>query len=207
MNTILEIPLLPPRSIVLDPPLSDEEFERLSESSGCAFLERDREGKIIVNAPAGGSTSSGNNEIGRQLGNWWIQHRQGRVFDSSGGFFLPDGSVLGPDAAYATAEQLKGLSRDDLAHFLRLTPAFIIELRSPSDSLAQTTKKMEAWMTNGVEVGWLVDPYSKSVHVYQAGFYQAGSAATRIETGSVVAGTGPVQGFVLDLEEIWRCFE
>jgi len=201
MNTFLEIPVLPPRSIVLHPPLSDEEFENLCEKSRFAFLERTREGTIIVNAPAGGMTSDGNSEINRQLRNWWIQHRRGKTLDSSGGFFLPDGSVLSPDAAYATAEQLRGLSRDDLAHFLRLAPAFVIELRSVSDSLTQTAKKIESWMANGVEVGWLVDPYAREVHIYEP------NAAPRVEKGSHVAGSGPIAGFVLDLEEIWRCYE
>jgi Uma2 family endonuclease len=60
---------------------------------------------------------------------------------------------------------------------------------------------MEAWMANGVELGWLVDPYAKEVHVYEQ------NAAPRIETGSHVAGSGPIASFVLDLEEIWRCYE
>jgi len=201
MNAFLEIPALPPRSIVLHPPLSDEEFERLCERSDFAFLERSKEGTIIVNAPAGGMTSNGNSEINRQLGNWWIQHRRGRVYDCCAGFFLPDGSMLNPDAAYVTAAQLKGCTRDDLAHFLRLPPAFVIELLSISDSRATTAKKMEAWMANGVELGWLVDPYAREVHVYEP------NAAPRLERGSHIAGSGPIEGFVLDLEEIWRCYE
>jgi Uma2 family endonuclease len=155
-----------------------------------------------VNAPAGGMTSSGNSEISRQLGNWWIQHRKGRVFDSSAGFFLRDGSVLSPDASCVTAEQLKGLSRDDLARFLRLAPAFVIELRSESDRLAALAEKMKAWMANGAGVGWLVDPYAREVHIYEAGV-----DAPRIENGTHAAGTGPVEGFVLDLAEVWRCYE
>ena len=201
MNAFLEIPALPPRSIVLHPPLSDEEFERLCESCEFGSVERTREGTIIVNAPAGGMTSDANSEINRQLRNWWIQHRRGRVYDSCAGFFLPDGSSLNPDAVYVTAGQLTGLKRDDLAHFLRLAPAFVIELLSLSDSLAQTAKKMEAWIANSVELGWLVDPYAKVVHIYEP------DAAPRIETGSRAAGSGPVEGFVLDLEEVWRCYE
>jgi Uma2 family endonuclease len=202
MSTFLEIPALSERSIALHPPLNDAEFERLCE--GCEFgsVERTTEGTIIVNPPAGGMTSSGNNEISRQLGNWWIQHRRGRVFDSSGGFFLPDTSVLNPDAAYVTALQLERLKRDDLARFLRLAPAFVLELLSASDSLAKTAKKMEAWMANGVEVGWLVDPYAREVHIYEAG-----AAAPRIEKGTHAAGSGPVEGFVLDPAEVWRCYE
>jgi Uma2 family endonuclease len=201
MHAILEIPALPPRSMVLDPPLSDEEFERLCARSEFAFIERTKEGTIVMNAPAGGSTSSGNAEITRQLSNWWVRHRKGRVFDSSAGFFLPDGSMLNPDAAYVTQGQLKGMTREMLARFLRLAPAFVIELRSPSDRLAAVTAKMESWIANGVELGWLIDPSAKQVHVYGPG------EAPRIESGSSVAGSGPVEGFVLDLEEVWRCYE
>ena len=146
-------------------------------------------------------TSDGNREIIYQLSNWWKQHRQGRAFDCNCGFFLPDGSCLSPDAAYVTAEQLQGLSREELAHYLRLAPAFVIELRSPSDTVAAIAGKMGAWIENGVQLGWMIDPYAKEVHVYTRG------AAPRVETGSTVAGFGPVDGFVLDFEEIWRCYE
>jgi Uma2 family endonuclease len=201
-SPVIEIPAETPRSIVLHPPLSDAEFERLCEKSDFAFLERSKEGAIIVNAPAGGMTSDGNSEINQQLRNWWKQHRRGRAFDSSAGFFLPDGSVLSPDASYVTAEQLKVLTRDELARFLRLAPAFVIELRSESDRLAAVAEKMEAWMANGVEVGWMVDPYAREVHIYEAG-----AAPPRIEKGTHAAGSGPIEGFVLDLEEVWRCYE
>ena len=201
MNAYLEIPALPPRSIVLTPPLTDEEFERMCQQTKLGSLERSKEGTIIVNAPAGGLTSNGNSEINRQLGNWWIQHRRGRVYDSSGGFFLPDGSMLNPDAAYVTAAQLVGLTRKDLARLPRLTPAFVVELRSETDRLSDATGKMEAWIANGVELGWLIDPKAKRVHIYAQG------SETRVESGPSVAGSGPVDGFVLDLEEVWRCYE
>jgi Uma2 family endonuclease len=192
--------------------------ERISRNPGpspahdCARPSPEREARfrisrtqqertIIVNAPAGGMTSSGNNEISRQLGNWWIQHRQGRVFDSSGGFFLTDGSVLNPDAAYATAEQLSGLTREELARFLRLCPAFVVELRSESDRRAAVQEMMEAWIVNGAELAWLIDPGAKQVHVYRRGI------APGIETASQVSGSGPIEGFVLDLEEVWRCYQ
>lgn len=185
MSTLLEIPVLPPRSIVLDPPLSDDEFERMSMQCDNASLERSKEGAIIVNAPAGGMTSDGNREIIAQLSNWWKQHRRGRAFDSNAGFFLPDGSVLSPDAAYVTAEQLAGLTRSQLARFLRLAPAFVIELVSESDRLTEAAAKMESWMANGVRLGWLVDPYAKQVHIYEAG------AQPRIEDGQRCCGHRP----------------
>jgi Uma2 family endonuclease len=201
LNTYLEIPALPPRSIVLTPPLTDEEFEHMCEQTKLGSLERSKEGTITVNAPAGGMTSDGNSEINQQLRNWWKQHRRGRVYDSSGGFFLPDGSMLNPDAAYVTAAQLQGLTRKDLARLPRLTPAFVVELRSESDRLRKVAEKMEVWIANGVELGWLIDPDAKQVRIY------AQRCETRVESGPSVAGSGPVDGFVLDLEEVWRCYE
>jgi Uma2 family endonuclease len=198
---VLEIPAPLPRGIVFSPPLSDDEFENLCESCESAALERTKEGIILVNAPAGHITGDGNSEINHQLRSWWKQHRQGKVSDSSTGFFLPDGSSLSPDVAYVTSEQLRGLTNKDRARFLRRTPAFVIELRSPSDSLANCIKKMESWMANGVHVAWLIDPYAKQVHIYEQ------SVPPRIDSSPQVAGTGPVEGFFLDTEEVWRCYE
>ncbi len=109
--------------------------------------------------------------------------------------------MLNPDASYITAEQLKGLTRQDRAHFLHIAPAFVIELRSPSARLSALQRKMEFWIANGVQLAWLIDPEAKQVHVYSPG------ATPRIETVKLVAGSGPVEGFVLDLEEVWSCFE
>jgi len=156
---------------------------------------------IVVHAPTGLSTGDGNAEITAQLRNWWKRHRRGRVTDSNTGFFLPDGSMLSPDAAYITHEQAATLKSEDLNHFGRMTPAFVIELRSKSDPLPELKRKMEAWIANGARVGWLVDPYDRTVIVYEA------DQAPRIEDGPQVAGSGPVEGFVLDAEEVWRCFE
>lgn len=201
MYEVLEIPALAPRSIVLAPPLSDEEFERMCAQASLGFLERSKEGTITVNAPARSMTSDGSSEITEQLRAWWKKHRLGRVYDSSAGFFLPHGSMLSPDAAYVTAKQIAGLTRDQRAHFPRLAPVFIVELRSESDRLAEVAEKMVKWIANGVELTWLIDPDQKQVHVYSQ------SSAPRVESGSSVAGSGPVDGFVLDLEEVWRCYE
>jgi Uma2 family endonuclease len=62
MSTILEIPKLP-SSVILDPPLTDEEFEKLCAVNDFVQLERTKEGAIIVNAPTGADSSRGNSDI------------------------------------------------------------------------------------------------------------------------------------------------
>lgn len=199
MNTILEIPARY-SSVVLEPSLSDEEFESLSSSAEAVKIERTKEGKIIVNPPTGLDSGSGNLEIGHQLRAWWKEHRKGKAFDNNTGFFLPDGSSFSPDAAYATDEQIKGLSAEARKHFGRFTPAFVIELLSSSDSLPKAKEKMEDWLANGAQLGWLVAPYNRNVWIYEAG------KGPHVESAERVKGSGPVEGFVLELADVWNEF-
>jgi putative addiction module component (TIGR02574 family) len=48
-------------------------------------------------------------------------------------------------------------------------PAFIIELSSPSASRAEVQQRMEQWMANGGQLGWLIDPYQRHTWIYEAG--------------------------------------
>jgi Uma2 family endonuclease len=116
------------------------------------------------------------------------------------GFYLPDGSMLSPDAAYVTPETLKGITKADLKHSLYRTPDFVIELLSASDRRREAQAKMQIWIDNGVQLAWLMDPYSKSATA------AAGQPPTTITAGNV-QGTGPVEGFHLDLQEIRNCCE
>ena len=102
---------------------------------------------------------------------------------------------------YVLPDKLKGLTKDDLTGFPYLCPDFVIELLSISDSLSKAQQKMERWIENGATLGWLIDPYEKKVYVYEAG------GETAAVSGNAVHGTGPVEGFTLDLEELWRCYE
>jgi Uma2 family endonuclease len=201
VSTLLPIDVATPRIVVLDPPLTDAELEALSIASDWFRLERSREGKILMHPPAGGLTSSGNAEIGSQLHSWWMTHERGRVFDSSGTFFLADSSMLSPDASYVLPQKLKGLTKDELTGFPRLCPDFVIELLSISDSLPKAREKMERWIENGDALGWLIDPYKKKVYVYEHG------SQVTVVSGNTVQGKGPVEGFVLNLDELWRRYE
>lgn len=56
---------------------------------------------------------------------------------------------------------------------------------------------MLQWIEEGALLGWLIDPKRERVHVYQAnGEHQVVSGFGKL------AGTGPVEGFVLDLRKI-----
>jgi Uma2 family endonuclease len=201
MHAVLPVDAETPRKLVLDPPLTDAQFQELCTSDDWFRYERTREGEILMHPPAGGFTSRGNANIAGQLYAWWKTHRRGETYDSNGGFFLPDGSMLTPDASYVLPQKQKGLTKDDLTGFPYLCPDFIIELLSASDSVPKARQKMDRWMENGVALGWLIDPYKKRVYVYKPG------CKATVVSGKTVQGSGPVEGFTLDLDELWRRYE
>jgi len=189
-----------PKSITWERPLSDNEFEDLCFANDLIRLERTKEGEVIMHAPAGDDTGSANAEILWQLRSWWNTHEQGRVYDSSTGFFLPDGSNLSPDVAYVLPESL-GPRENRGRKMAHHCPDFVIELLSDSDRLSKAQAKMQDWIANGVKLAWLIDPYKRQVTEYRPG------SPLRNHSGSSVEGSGPVEGFTLDLSKVWRFYE
>jgi Uma2 family endonuclease len=200
MNALLFNPEAPPETLSWNPPLSDDEFEALAMANDFYQLERSKEGEIIVTPQTGDDTGSANAEINWQLGNWWHRHERGRIYDSSTGFFLPDGSNMSPDAAYVLPENLgpRETRGSKMAH---RCPDFVIELLSSSDRLTKAKVKMENWIANGAALAWLVDPYHRQVTVYAPGKSPA------VVTDESISGSGPVEGFVLNLAKVWRLYE
>jgi Uma2 family endonuclease len=203
MSTFLpEVEVSPTaRTIVFDPPLSDCELERLCQKSD-ARIERRKDGVLLMNPPTGMETGDANSEITHQLRAWWHSRgRKGLTFDSSTGFFLPNGEMTSPDASFALPEQIAALSLKERGRMAHFCPAFVIELVSPSDTLADAERKMtDTWLANGVMLGWLVVPKKQQVIVFESG------KAPRIESGQEVQGSGPVAGFTLDLRPVWDCY-
>ncbi len=191
-----------PRSLVVDPPMSDAEFEAFCLQNDVVHLERTAEGVIRMNAPTGSETACANSEINGSLFIWWSKHRRGQVVaDSSGGFYLSDSSILSPDAAYMLSKTQKQKAGKKRTAFFPVCPDFVIELLLKSDPLEKTQEKMERWIANGVQLGWLIDPYRKQVFIYRPG------VETRVFAGKRLKGIGPVEGFTLDLGRIWRYYE
>jgi Uma2 family endonuclease len=195
----LEVKSLPER-LAWDRPLTDDEFEAFAIANDLLHLERTKDGEIIVSPPTGDDTGSANSEINWQLRNWWNAHERGRIYDSSTGFFLPDSSNLSPDAAYVLPETL-GPRAGRGAKMAHHCPDFVIELLSSSDRLSKAQAKMTNWIANGAKLAWLIDPYQRQVTVYAPE-----QASLTVATDSI-SGSGPVEGFTLNLAKVWRFYE
>jgi Uma2 family endonuclease len=187
-------------TLTFEPRLSDGEFDELCRRYPDMNIELTKEGTIRMMTPAGNESSEANSEIIRQLGNWWHTHKRGRVFDSNTVFVLPDGSKLGPDAAYITEERVALVPREAWRGFAPVCPNFVIELLSATDALSAANDKMHDWMANGIELGWLIDPYRRFSYCYS-------NITETMTADSELHGSGPVEGFALDLTEVWRAYQ
>lgn len=179
--------------------LSERDYLAFCHANPGLRCERTAEGEIVIVPPAGGESSYRSGDAFAQLRDWAHQDGSGKAFDSSIEFLLPDGSALSADASWVSNESLERLSRAQRREFLRLSPEFVIEVMCPSDRVKPAMSKMERWVENGVQLGWLIDGDHQTVYVYRKGR----NPVTRRGIQEL-AGGGPVKGFALKLDAIWR---
>ena len=183
-----------------DGEMDDDAFLAFCRANDGLRIERERSGDIVVMSPAGGGSDRRGLFVARELDCWAEKDGRGVAFGSTAGFVLPDGSTLSPDAAWIRRSAWDQLTPELREKFLPFCPAFVVEVLSSSDSLRRARDKMEQWMVNGAELGWLFDPYGKTVSIYRA---DGSGVEVLKEPDAVVAGE-PVAGFRLTLRRVWE---
>lgn len=149
--------------------MTDEEFFRFCQDNRDFKFERTPQGQIIFMSPTFFLTGDRNSEIITQLRNWNKKQKSGRTVDSDTGFYLPNGAMRNPDAAWISHERLNKLPKDELEKFPHVCPDFIVELKSKTDRLQDLKAKMNEWMDNGCRLGWLIDADEEIVYIYVPG--------------------------------------
>ncbi len=178
--------------------LTDDQLYEFSQLNRDLQIERNSRGELILMPPTGGETSERNAEITMQLRLWAKQNGEGTTFDSSGGFLLSNGAVRSPDAAWVRYSRLNALTAEARKKFIPLCPDFLIELRSPTDSLSVIREKMQEYLENGTQLAWLIDPEHRRVYVYSAP-----DLVCELENPEKLSGEPLLPGFELNLSEIW----
>ena len=188
-----------PLTIKLDPlTLSDEQFYQLCQNNRDLRFERTCRGDLVIMPPTGGETGNRNLEIAYQLQAWSRSNKLGIAFDSSTGFKLPNSSDKSPDAAWIPLEKWNSLTLKQQQSFLPLCPDFVIELRSKSDDLKSLQEKMEEYLENGNQLGWLINRQDRQVEIYRQG-----RAVEVLSNPMMLSGEDILPSFVLDLVTIW----
>ena len=179
--------------------MSDDEFFEFCRRNPDLRIERTSDGDLIIMPPTGGETGRSNFKLTAYFGNWVEANGTGEGFDSSTVFRLPNGAERSPDVAWVRRERWEALTPEERRKFPPLCPDFVIELRSDSDRFNTLQQKMQEYIDNGAQLGWLIDPLERKVWVYRPG------AEPECLVNPVrVSGEPVLPGFVLPLEKIWR---
>jgi len=178
--------------------LTDEEFEQLCHSNPDLRLERNAQGELIAMSPTGSESGHYNIELATELTLWNRQARLGITFDSSAGFTLPNGAIRSPDAAWIAQARWDALSPTQKRKFAPICPDFVIELCSPSDEIETLRIKMQEYLSNGLRLGWLIAPDSRSVEIYRPT-----QPVEILQNPARLSGESVLPGFLLDLSLVW----
>src|SRR5687768_4357939 len=138
--------------------MTDDQLYELCQLNPELRIERTAQGELLIMPPTGGETSKRNLDLLVAVGTWAKDEGSGIAFDSSGGFILPNSALRSPDVAWIRRSRLETLTTEQKKKFIPLCPDFVIELRSPTDSLSALQAKMQEYLDNGAQLGWLIDP-------------------------------------------------
>jgi len=176
----------------------DADFYELCAANRDLRIERTSDGDIIIMPPTGGDTGKQNFDLVVFFGSWAKADGSGVGFDSSTAFKLPNGANRSPDVAWVKLSRWNALTAEQRRGFPPVCPDFVVELRSHTDSLSALQDKMQEYIANGAQLGWLIDPIGKKVYVYRPQ-----TEVECLENPASISGGELLEGFTLDLAEVW----
>ncbi|MBE9078408.1 Uma2 family endonuclease [Romeria aff. gracilis LEGE 07310] len=178
--------------------LTDEQFYQLCQANPEVKFERNANGTLVIMSPTGGETGNRNFEIGADFAIWNRQTQLGICFDSSTGFRLPNGAQRSPDIAWIKQSRWQALTPAQRERFPPIAPDFVLELLSPSDTLPASQTKMQEYINNGVQLGWLIERKTRTVQIYRPG-----KPVETLNNPSQLSGEAILPGFTLDMSLVW----
>src|SRR5215471_4022974 len=140
-----------------------DEFEQMPDDD-TVQIELD-EGELVTMPLAGQEHGDIEGSILSRLYAFAKEHKLGKVYPGDTGFRLSDFIVRGPDIAFVRQERI---SSDPNKRFVRGAPDLAVEIRSPSESFRQFTRKIKQYFAAGCRVVWVVDPDLRQIDVFEA---------------------------------------
>ncbi len=152
------------------------------------------DGMISVMGPSDIVSSEIGSILIRLLGNWVYPRRLGRVFDSAGGFIMPNTNVKAPDVSFVRAARLRQSPR----YFAELVPDLVVEIKSQSDRIKAIETKVLKFIELGAVVGILIDPDEETVTIYRS----TGEPII-LANGDILTVAELFPGWELPVSELW----
>lgn len=186
-----------PSTLKLKIDLNNDQFFQMCQKNRDYRFERTASGELLIMPPTGSDTGRRNVKITTQLDIWNSETNLCEVFDSSSGFTLPNGAERSPDASWVKIERWNALTPEQQETFAPICPDFVVELRSRTDSLKELQEKMQEYIENSAQLGWLIDRKNKRVEIYRPG-----KDVEILDNPTTLSGENVLPGFVLHLQQI-----
>ena len=184
-------------------PITDEFLHGLNAKYENLAFQSASETEIIIAGPPGGYSPKVNDHVLRQVDAWHLAIAGGDSTLSPRGYHPPGGRAWIPDGSWMSEETLAEFERLGRpgwsSGYLRITPDFVLEVRSPSQSLADQRQKMSEWAAAGVQLGLLIDPESKTAFLYRPN----GSVEEHVRPATLSC-EPEMPSLMLDFSEIWE---
>ena len=171
------------------------ELDRANEEQGLRF-ELTGEGELVISPMVNRHGGRAELRMTLALGNWEDEYG-GEAYGPDANMRLPDGSRLRPDALWLSPEQVAALppvADDDKP--ITVCPAFVVEIMSGTDTLPPLQRKMERYIANGAQLGWLIIPRLRQVHIYRPG-----APVAMLDDPETISGDPVLPGFVFAVRQ------
>jgi len=183
-------------------PITDEFLHELNAKYEIVAFQAASETELIISPPPGGFSAESQDLAWEQVRAWQLRRSLGWARSSARGYHPPGGRAWIPDGSWLSDEAVaewERLGRPGLASgYWQLTPDFILEVRSPSQTVAGQQQKMADWAAAGVKLGLLIDPESKT-----AWLYRPGGSINEYAQPATLSMEPEMPGLELDFSEIW----
>ncbi|MEG4288421.1 Uma2 family endonuclease [Microcoleus sp. C2C3] len=170
------------------------QVQTLFSEAGLDYKIELEDGRLSIVGPSDIVSSEISSILIRLLGNWVYPRRLGRVFDSAGGFIMPDTNVKAPDVFFVRAARLRQSPR----YFGELVPDLVVEIKSQSDRIKLIETKVLKFIELGAIVGILIDPDEETVTIYRST-----GEPTVLGNGDILTVAELFPGWELRVSELW----
>lgn len=170
------------------------QVQTLFSEAGLDYKIELEDGRLSIVGPSDIVSSEISSRLIAFLFAWINPRRLGRVFDSAGGFIMPDTNVKAPDVSFVRAARLRQSPR----YFGELVPDLVVEIKSLSDRIKPIETKVLKFIELGASVGILIDPDEETVTIYRST-----GEPTVLGNGDILTVAELFPGWELPVSELW----
>ncbi len=172
--------------------VTHERFEEIGRLNPDVLFETTADGRLIIMTFPDAVSERTSSRLHTLVGVWALT-AGGDVRGEAGGYYLSKLERRAPDVSWVAPDRVQQRGQ------LHFAPDFVVEVRSPTQTVDSQTDKMRMWMSYGVRLGWLVDPYEETVRVFRAD-----GSMELLEQPEELSGEEVCSGLSVDMNQVWQ---